>query len=343
MMKYTSLLLLGLVFLFSCEKEIELDFEEHTPQYIVEGYIEKNFPPLILLSKSDSYYNTISPESLLNGIVTGAEMQISDGINTYDLIEIKTTDILEVIQNLQDSLNLDIEVDLSLLDELLGVPTGTLSSLTGGTGNIDLASQLLPDISIYTSIELIGVENRTYSLRVTTPENTILTANTYLPFPSPLDSLWYVPHPTNDTLVTLTVRYTDDALRANYLRYFTQRNSEAFSPPPFTSVLDDRSIFNLAGESFNFPLERGQNRNNPNFKFSTYSYFSINDTVQLRWASMGEAHFNFWKTLEFDRSQAGNPFGRPTKISSNINGGLGIWGAYNSSFYNLPPYSQTNP
>ncbi len=340
MKKYSYLLLLGFMFLFSCEKEIDLNFEEHQAQYIIEGYIDKDSPPLIIVSKSESYYNTISTESILNSIVTGSEIQVSDGINKYDLLEINSRDILSLLDDLEDSLGVDI--DLNLLDELLGLPIGTIESIAG-EGENPLLNELIPDISIYTSLDFVGIENTTYSLRVITPESTILTADAFLPPASPLDSIWLVPHPTSDTLVTLTVRYTDDASRANYLRYFTQRNTEAFAPAPFQSVLDDRSIFNLAGESFNFPLERGQNRFSEDFEFSTYSYFNIKDTVRLRWASMGKKHFDFWKTMEFDRSQTGNPFGRPTRISTNINGGLGVWGAYHSVFYEVQPYIETNP
>lgn len=332
-MKKIHFLLLSFCLLFSCEKEIDLDFPEHENQYVVEGYIEKNSPPLILLSKSDSYYSTISVDAVLESLVSGAEIQISDGINTYDLIEFSTENLGKQIQQLEDSLG--FEIDFSLIDQFLGVPQGTTDFAINGGPNNPLNP--IPPFSIYTSFRFLGKENTTYYLTVKTPENTMLTAETFLPETSPLDSLWLEPHPTDDTLVTLTVRYTDDPSRANYIRYFTQRNQEFFSPPPFASVLDDRSIFNLAGESFNFPLERGQSVNSPDWNFETYPYFNIKDTIILRWASMDEAHYRFWNTLEFDRGQTGNPFGRPTKVRSNINGGLGIWGAYSSSFYQILP------
>ncbi|MCP4522292.1 MAG: DUF4249 domain-containing protein [Cytophagales bacterium] len=342
-MKKTFLILPLLFALFSCEQEIDLDFPEHEPQYVVEGYIDINTPPIILISKSSSYFSTISTDVIFENIVQGADIKVSDGQDEYDLIEISSTNLGENIQTIEDSLG--IEFDFTLLDELAGLPAGTIEFLIeNGDGDNPFIDNPIPPFSIYTSLELLGEENKTYSLNINTPDNTKLTAETYLPFATPVDSLWLVPHPNpeNDTLVTLVVRFTDNASTNNQIRYFTQRNQELPSPPPFASVLDDRSFFNLSGESFNFPLERGQSLQDSSFDFQTYSYFHVDDTITLRWAAIDVPHFEFWSTLEFDRSQAGNPFGRPTIIRSNINGGLGIWGAYSSSFHQIEPYSQTN-
>jgi hypothetical protein len=46
-------------------------------------------------------------------------------------------------------------------------------------------------------------------------------------------------------------------------------------------------------------------------------------------------HYQFWFTLEADRASNGNPFGFPTTIRSNINGGLGIWGGYAVSHHTV--------
>ena len=122
-MKKIHFLLLSFCLLFSCEKDIELDFPEHEKQYVVEGYIEKDSPPIILLSKSDSYYSTISIDAVFESLVNGAEIQVSDGINTYDLIEFSSENLGSQVQQVEDSLG--IEIDFSLVDEFLGLPLGT--------------------------------------------------------------------------------------------------------------------------------------------------------------------------------------------------------------------------
>ena len=114
------------------------------------------------------------------------------------------------------------------------------------------------------------------------------------------------------------------------MRYFTKTNSEPFFPGYFGSVFSDDL---LNGQTVEFPLDKGQNfePRGPD-DFATYGQFTVGDKVILRWASMDKAHFDFWRTLEVDKLSAGSPFGTPTKIISNIDGGLGIWGGYGTYY-----------
>ncbi|MEL6924369.1 MAG: DUF4249 family protein [Bacteroidota bacterium] len=51
-------------------------------------------------------------------------------------------------------------------------------------------------------------------------------------------------------------------------------------------------------------------------------------------ANIDAAHFDFWSTLEFNAVNQG-PFSAYTRIASNVEGGLGIWGGYSVSFYTV--------
>ena len=177
------------------------------------------------------------------------------------------------------------------------------------------------------------VIGKTYSLSIEA-EGKKLSATTSIPQPIPLDSLWWIPHPNpeKDSLVVFWVRYTDPPGERNYSRYFTKRNREPFFPGYFLSVFNDE-FFN--GESFNFPLERGQDKDDER-DFNTYGYFEKGDRIIVKWCSIDKAHFDFWRTLEESKLHGGNnPFGSPVKIISNINGGLGIWGGYGVSYDTL--------
>ena len=61
------------------------------------------------------------------------------------------------------------------------------------------------------------------------------------------------------------------------------------------------------------------------------SYFWKGDTVSLKISSLEKSTFSFWRTLEQDIGSIGNPFGIPTKVMTNIEGGLGVWCGYGSS------------
>lgn len=308
-MRKTKFLWIALL-LFSfiaCEKEIEVNPKDGQEKLVVEGYIEPDVPPFVILTRSQPFFSQTNIGDLGNFFVSGAEIVVSDGANTVILQEIRSDTLPE-----------------ALLD--------TISVRLG----IDLASASDPDglvITVYSTSELTGKVGSAYSLNVKAEGKELFSVTT-IPVNASPDSLWFVPHPENDTLMTLYVRYSDPPGIKNFVRYFTSVNGDMFYPPYFNSVFDDRNLFNVDGKTFDFPLEKGHDRNSK-IDFETYTYFTKGDTVLLRWAAIDQDHYNFWATAEFDRNSAGNPFSTPIRINSNIEGGLGVWGGYNPSYYQV--------
>lgn len=178
--------------------------------------------------------------------------------------------------------------------------------------------------SIYVGTSMKGEVGKTYYLTVKADGKT-LTAKTSIPNLAPLDSLGFDLHThpeDDDTLIQLRAFYSDPDTAGNYIRYFTQRNNEPVYPGMF-SVFDDNFI---NGKSFDFPLDRAQARTE-GFG-STYGLFNHGDTITVTWNAIDKAHFDFWETWEQTVNSNGNPFGTPTTILTNIEGGLGIWGGY---------------
>ena len=99
---------------------------------------------------------------------------------------------------------------------------------------------------------------------------------------------------------------------------------------PFSSVIDDRFF---DGKEFEFPLTKAEPLNE-DIDPAEYGYFAVGDTVTLKWSTIDQEHFDFWNTLEFNRVNQG-PFSSYTKVDFNIEGGIGIWGGYSSSFYKM--------
>jgi hypothetical protein len=82
------LLLTLIVFLFSgCEKAIDFDLGEAETKLVVEATIENGQPPMVMLSRSQSFFSTFSPELLAQSFVQGAEVYISNGTLTHRLKE----------------------------------------------------------------------------------------------------------------------------------------------------------------------------------------------------------------------------------------------------------------
>jgi len=296
----------------ACEKEITIKPNEGNDLIVVEGHIEPDLPPYVILTRSQTFFSETDITSLSHIFVQGATVMVSDGQRTVTLTELASN-------NLPASL-------LDSISRMIGLPLASVSN-PGGLKAV-----------IYTTSELTGQPGGRYTLSVEADEQH-LSAVTTIPDRIVLDSVWTIPHPATDTLRTLMVRYTDPASEENYVRYFTSVNSRPFFPPYFTSVLDEKTYFNTSGKTVDIPLEKGYNRYDNDIDFSVYSYFAASDTIVLRWCSIDKDHFRFWSTAEFNRNSGGNPFSNPTHISSNIKGGLGIWGGYNPGYYIILPES----
>ncbi|UPT68962.1 MAG: DUF4249 domain-containing protein [Sphingobacteriales bacterium JAD_PAG50586_3] len=78
-------LLVGLVFLQSCEKEITVDMPQPDPKIVVEGYIFEGERPYVILSKNSPYFAPIDSAALVNTFIYDAVVTVSDGTNTDTL------------------------------------------------------------------------------------------------------------------------------------------------------------------------------------------------------------------------------------------------------------------
>jgi hypothetical protein len=87
------------------------------------------------------------------------------------------------------------------------------------------------------------------------------------------------------------------------------------------------------GKTFEFQLLKAENINE-DLDPETFGLYTIGDSIGIKWCNIDKDHFEFWNTLEFSNANQG-PFAGYTRIDSNIEGGLGIWGGYSVSFYRL--------
>lgn len=298
-------ILMSFLFYTSCETEFIPENINSEPELVVEGYIELGedaLPPYVILTRSRPFFNTIDSTQLNEIFVRGAEVTISNNGQTVRLTEFCLNDLpLLVRKQVADQLGLDPD-----------------SLSTNICAYIDIQTQIIPK------------EGQSYSLSVKAGTNSV-SAVTTIPAYIPLDTLWWkeAPGKPSDTLLQLMTRINDPAGIKNFYRYFCSINGGEFNTP-FNSVNDDALI---DGKKFEFrlirPNERGQD-----FDQSTFGLFKIGDSVAIKWSAIDETHFNFWNTLEFNKGNQG-PFSTYTTINSNIKGGLGNWGGYNSKIYRL--------
>lgn len=74
-----ALLISGLSGLFSCQDPLEMDIRDYENKLVVDGWIEHNNYPVVVLTKSASYFSTIDSASLRGLVATKAKVTVSDG------------------------------------------------------------------------------------------------------------------------------------------------------------------------------------------------------------------------------------------------------------------------
>ncbi|MFM9051452.1 MAG: DUF4249 domain-containing protein [Bacteroidota bacterium] len=194
----------------------------------------------------------------------------------------------------------------------------------------------------YISTLLRGTPGRTYGLRVEV-DGEILTASTLLPNPVNLDSVWWKVDGRRDSLGFAWAHLTEPDTIGNNYRWFAQRiNRYTYGPEngkmkdttfiaPLGSVFEDRFV---NGQSFDFNTARGRivNSQKEDDLNEEAFFFKRGDTIVVKFCAIDRSHFDFWRSVETQVSNNGNPFGSVTPSECNIRGGLGIWGAYSATY-----------
>lgn len=301
-------LICGLI-LFSCEESYIPDTNESQQEIVVEGYIEYGQganPTFVILTKSIPFITTIKADQFASLFVKNAKVVVNDGVKNVNLTEI-------CLNQIPPNLKKEVYAILGLNPDSTKV-----------------------DICVYADLfdQIKREPGRKYDLTVSVEGKTI-TATTTIPQFVPLyDFKWKEPPgKPRDTLAELNVKINDPKGIKNYYRYFTATQGGSLIPP-FGSVTDD-AIFD--GKEFEFPLQRAQRRGG-GFDPETFGLYRRGDSITIKWCTIDKAHFDFWNTRDFSANNGG-PFAAYTRISTNINGGLGIWGGYAIGIYSMkvPP------
>jgi hypothetical protein len=224
MLRYGWIALLVL-FLMSCEKDIEFNLLEPGKTLVVDGSIENGKPPRIILTNSISYYDPLNFNTISNLFVRNAEVVISDGINTHRL--------KEYAEPIFPGFN----------TYYYSIDSSDLSSAVIGEFNRNYNLSIRVDGKIYTSA-------------------TSIPALTWYPdslFTQPM------PFTSDTNARKLFARINEPRGLGNYLRYFTKRNREPFYPgrnSVFSDALVDGTTYTTdidPGFDPNNPVEFDQN------------------------------------------------------------------------------------
>ena len=300
---FALLIVVGL--LSACEEEFSPEVASDVNKIVVEGYIEageRPTPPYVILTRNLPFFQQITRSDLEDIFVRGAEVRVQNRDTSVLLTELCINDL----EQAQRAIALDF---LGVGEEEFGFNFCVYIDLSGA---------------------IVGEEGESYQLEVVSGSE-VLRAVTTIPDHVPLTELTFVDPPgqPSEVLSSLEVRLKDPPGEENYYRYFTRVNEDPLISP-VASVVDDR-LFD--GESFEFPLAKAETRDTE-FNPETYGLYIRGDTMTIKWTNIDRAHFDFWNTLEFNTANQG-PFSSYTRVVSNVDGGLGVWGGLSASYYQL--------
>lgn len=176
---------------------------------------------------------------------------------------------------------------------------------------------------------MVGVAGKTYSLRIQLNGKTYTSQTTIYPQVK-LDSLWFkVLH--DDSLGFVYAHLTEPGATQNQYRWLAQRigKDQSFIAP-LGSAFDDKFI---NGKAFEFAYDRGvlQNSTAPDDNNNVRGFFVKGDQVIVKFCTIGNPEFLFFRSYDANIVSNGNPFAAPTNLQSNITGEnvLGVWCGYN--------------
>ena len=243
---------------------------EQNDELVVEGWIEDNGFPVVILTKNINISNKYqSLDSLSSCIVRWAKVTVSDGEKSVVL-------------------------------------TGRY--MKGYTPPY-----------IYTTSHFRGEAGKTYQLTVEYGDFHA-TATTTIPNTQKIDELSVERCAQSDTLYQISLRYNDDEAEQNYYQIFTRVGGRDVRQylAAYLGTIDNRVV----KPKTKIPVSRGRDINTLDYT----PYYTINDTVAVKFAHIDSTSYNFWYDYTRNLTTAGNMFfATAASLRSNIIGGTGYW------------------
>ena len=295
----------------SCSKEVKIDILGFASQLVVDGTIETNGNPLVLLSQSANIYSETNLSSYLNNFITNADVKVVHGVDTFNLAPMNIGDLPLASQK--------------KLAEML---------------EIEYNEVILLPIIVYSNLELIATANSSYELIIVYNSKTY-KSTTFIPLPSNLDDIYWKPEISNPMYGKSWARLSDNSTQYDAYKWEVKRINKNSDNHDLDSIFrktngayfDDR-FFN--GQSFDFTYDNPLKRKDSTHLKEYRRYFRMGDSVVIKFSKMDLNTFTFFQKKSAQLSSNGNPFGSPINITSSISGGaLGIWAGFSPCYDTL--------
>ena len=299
----------------SCTKEVQIDIPGYESEIVVDGTIETNRNPLVLLSTSSDIYTPTDLTAYLSGFIYDAEVEVICGNDTFAL-------------QLYNVIDLPIESQYKLAEML----------------RLKNHSELLQiPIMVYSNTTLFGEVNKEYSLHIKYKSKEYLGSSKITP-PSVLDSIYWKLEPESLEYGYSWAVLSDPPNQFDAYKWEVKRTNLKSNGNPKDDIFKrgrggyfDDQYFD--GISFEFFYENPMNRKDSTHLKEYKRFYRMGDTVVVKFSKMDEPVFSFYDAKFNQIVNSGNPFSTPINAPSNMSeGALGVWAAYSPHYDTLYCY-----
>jgi hypothetical protein len=287
--------------LFSCTKEVVIDIPGFKEQLVVDGKIETDKFPVVILSMSQNIYAPTDLEAYLQTFVSDALVSVSNGTETIDLELFPISALpLETRKTVAEMLRLE-------LNEVIFLPIQVYST---------------------TNESLRGELGKTYTLNIEHGGKSY-TGETSLLTPVPLVNSYWKPDPDNSFYGYCFARLSDPGGVYNAYKWEAKRINTLANGQPYDVIFrsgSDPYFDDEFWDGLTFEFDTRYPKRDTLQPEEYRRHYKLGDTVVIKMSRIERDVHEFFDKRDAQLSSAGNPFASPVNLPSNIKGGcLGVW------------------
>jgi hypothetical protein len=303
-MRFLMKIMLFVYAVSSCSKEIEIDIPGYEEQLVVDGRIEVNGFPVVILTTSKNIYSPSNFASYVESMVTDASVSVSNGSQTVPLELFYVTELpLETQKRIAEMLSLE-------MDMLNFIPFRVYSTVDA---------------------QIIGQLGESYTLFINWKGKSFQGTTALLP-PVALDYSIWKPDTSNTEFGTCVSRLSDPLNEKNSYKWEVKNITSGSNGQPKDVIFRHSDSPFFSDEFFNglsFEFETRYHEKDTTYPDGYKRHYRFQDSVVIKMSRVEQSVFEFFDKKEAQQSSNGNPFATPVNIPSNMNNGaLGIWAGY---------------
>ncbi len=316
-MKKYLIYILAILLFNSCREEIDVNLNYGEEKLVVEGKIEQGFPPYIILTKSQGYFEPINNETYNAIFIEAASVWVYKKQDSVFIDSVELTQLIDSIP-LYTNLNTPETFSEEGFKYLLKIDWNELS--VEATTSIPYSTPL---DSLWVDLDTLEEKN----------------------FKCDINALYSDPDTIGNNILIMSKRtqYWVKDTSTNPISIKEKKDESLLLVDCGPDVLINGSTFETY---FPRPNESGfpnKSYNTSHFKIITDtngnfldSLFIPNDEVLIKFCQVDKVSMQFWRAVVRNTNAGGNPFAEPMNMVSNIEGGLGIWCGYGATYYKIP-------